>query len=108
MLKKETEDIILVSQEQALPTNCMKVKIHHVRKNGGCNVCSDKDETTGHLISICSKISQAEFKQSYDQAATIFHWKHCQRFGFKCSKSHWKMGRLRSSGIFKIHIGRHM
>lgn len=59
---KETNDFILVTQEQALPTSWMKAKIQHVAYKSKCHLCGEKDETTNYLIIGCSKISQTDCK----------------------------------------------
>ena len=76
-LKKEKEGFLIAAQDQALRTNAIKVKIDKVTEDSKCRLCKEKDETIDHLISSCSKIAQADYKELHNKVASMLHWNLC-------------------------------
>ena len=37
-------------------------------------MCSEKDESLGHLVGECSKLAQTEYKHRHDNVARMIHW----------------------------------
>jgi len=64
----------MAAQEQALATNVVKNKIHHLQVSPLCRLCHSCDETVDHLISGCSCIAQSQYKARHDQVALFVHW----------------------------------
>ena len=62
-LKKETEGLITVTQDQALQTNAIKHNIDKAGETALCRLCKDKSETTRHVISACPKLAHKEYKK---------------------------------------------
>ena len=60
-LKKETEGMNTAAQDQALRTNAIKAKVENQNLSPLCRMCSEKDESMGHLFGECSKLAQAEY-----------------------------------------------
>ena len=65
-VKRETETLILVVQEQAVRTNLIKAKIDNTQEQSKCRMCVEKHETVSQLISECSKMAQREYKRRHD------------------------------------------
>ncbi|XP_069971364.1 uncharacterized protein [Penaeus vannamei] len=78
-MKKETEGLITAAQDQALPTRWRKVKIEKQSGTSLCRVYNERDETTFHILSKCSKIAQTEYKRRHDKLAQLVHWNLCKR-----------------------------
>ena len=55
-LKKETEVMLYVAQEQALRTNSIKAKIEKQPVSSKCRLCGTKKETVMHLVRGCPKL----------------------------------------------------
>lgn len=89
-LKKETEGLIVAAQDQALRTNCIKVKIDKQQGSPMCRLCGSKEETVDHLISSCSKIAQTDYKSRHDKVAANLHWSLCKQFGFSRTEKWWE------------------
>ena len=72
-LKKETEGFLTAAQDQALRTNAIKAEIDKVTEDSKCRLCKEKDETVDHLISLCSKIALADYKEHHNKVASMLH-----------------------------------
>ena len=88
-LDKETKGFIMAAQEQALATNTIKNKIHHLPVSPLCHLCHSCDETVDHLISSCSYIAQSQYKARHDQVASFVHWQLCKSVGFGVVNKWW-------------------
>ena len=62
-LKRETESLIIASQDQAYRTNHRNAKIEKSTNVSMCRLCKEKEETVSHIVSECSKIAQTEYKK---------------------------------------------
>jgi len=89
-LKKETEELIVAAQDQALRTNCIKVKIDKQQGSPMCRLCGAKEETVDHLVSSCSKIAQTDYKSRHDKVAANLHWSLCKQLGFQRAEKWWE------------------
>ena len=56
-LKRETESLRIIIQNNVIWTNYVKDKIDNMKQNRKCRLCRDGDETINH-ISKCSKLAQ--------------------------------------------------
>ena len=56
-IKRETESLLIVAQNNTKRTNYVKAKIDKMQQNGICRLCGDRDETINHIISECSKLA---------------------------------------------------
>ncbi len=63
-LKRETESLQIVAQDNAIRTSHIKARIDKTQQNSKCRLCGDRDETINHIISECSKLAQ-------------IHWEMC-------------------------------
>ena len=64
--KRETESLLITTQNNAIRTNHIKARIDKTQQNSKCRLCGDRDETINHIISECSKLAQKEYKTRYD------------------------------------------
>ena len=79
-LKKETEGFIMAAQDQAIRTNAIKARIDKTSSDSKCRFCKVKEETIDHLVSICSKIAQSDYKERHDKVASMLHWNLCREY----------------------------
>ena len=89
-LKKETEGFLIAAQDQALRTNAIKAKIDKVPEDSKCRLCKEKNETTDHLISSCSKIAQTDYKERHNKVVLMLHWNLCKKYHLPASKNWWE------------------
>ena len=74
--------IIIITQNNAIRTNQTKARRDKTQQNSKCRLCGDRDETTNHIISECSKLAQKEYKTRYDWVGRVIHWEICKQFKF--------------------------
>ena len=72
-LKRETESLQIAAKYNTIRTNYVKAKIDKTLQNSKCRLCGDKDETTNHVISECSKLSQKEYKTTHHWVGKVIH-----------------------------------
>ena len=58
ILKRETERLVFVAQEQAVRTNVMKGEIGKSQEQTKCRICSWAEEKINHIVSQCLKLAQ--------------------------------------------------
>ena len=71
--KRETESLLIATQDNAVRTNHIKARIDKTQQNSKCRLCGDRDETINHIISECSKLSQREYKARHDWVGKGIH-----------------------------------
>ena len=52
------------------------------QQNSKFSSYGERDETTNHLISECSKLAQKEYRTRYDWVGKRIHWEMCRKFKF--------------------------
>ena len=72
-LKRETESLLIATQDNAKRTNPIKARIDKTQQNSKCRLCGDRDETINHIISECSKLAQREYKFRHDWVGNVIH-----------------------------------
>ena len=82
-LKRETESLIVVAQNQSVRTNLVKAKIAKSQGDSLCRVCRKVDESIDHIVSSCSKFAQKEYKRRYDNLGKIVRWKLGRKYNFE-------------------------
>ena len=80
--KRKTESLLISAQNNAIRTNNIKARIDKTQQNSKCRLCGDRDETTNHIISECSKLAQKEYKTRHDWVGMVIHWEMCKKFKF--------------------------
>ena len=81
-LKRESESLLMEAQDNAIRTHHIKERIDKTQQNSKCRLCGDRDETTNHIISECSKLAQKEYKARHDWVDKVIHWEMCKKFKF--------------------------
>ena len=54
-LKKETESLIIVVQNQSMRANLVAEKIYKSQKDTLCRLCKKADDSIDHVLSDCNK-----------------------------------------------------
>ena len=67
---RETECLLITSQNNAIRTNHIKVRIDKTQQNSRCRLCGDRDETINQIKSECSKLAEKEYKIRHDWIGT--------------------------------------
>ena len=81
-LKRETESLLIATQDNAMRTNHIKARTDKTQQNNKCRLCGDRDEIINHIISECSKLAQKEYKARHDWVGKVIHWEMCRKFQF--------------------------
>ena len=82
-LKKETENLIVVAQNQSIRTNLVKAKIDKSQGDSLYRVSKKVDKIIDHVVSGCSKLGQKEDKRRHDNLGKIVHWKLARKCNFE-------------------------
>ena len=61
-LKREKESLRIAAQDNAMRTIHINARIDKTQQNSKCRLCSNRDEMINHLINVCSKLAQKEYK----------------------------------------------
>ena len=80
--KRETECLLIATQNNAIRTNHIKSRIDKTQQNSKCRLCSDRDETINHIINRYSKLAQKEYKERHDWVGMVIHREMCKKFKF--------------------------
>ena len=88
-LKKETEDLLLAAQEQAVRTKAINCRRDGTSDSCKYRLCNTKDETVDHLVCACSKIAQTDYKEKHDKVATMLHWNLCKKYSIPTTNN-WR------------------
>ena len=80
--KRETESLLIATQNNAIRTNQIHPRIDKTQQNSKCRLCGDRDKTINHIISECSKLAQKEYKTRHDWVGKVIHWEMCKKFKF--------------------------
>ena len=81
-MKKETESLIVATQNQSIRANLIKAKIDKSQKGTLCRLCKKAVESIDHVVSGCSKLAQ-EYKRRHDNLDKIVHWKLVRKCSFE-------------------------
>ena len=55
-LKKETEELIMAAQDQAIRTNWIRHNIDKEDISPSCRLCGERDETVSDIVSECKEL----------------------------------------------------
>jgi hypothetical protein len=89
-LKKHTESLLMDTQEQALRTRYIKWAIDKTTDNPKCRWCGEINESVQHLVAGCSILANSEYTERHNQAASIVHWRMCQKYGIDVPKKSYR------------------
>ena len=79
---RETESLLMATQNSTIRTNHIKARIDKPQQNSKCRLCGDRDETTNHIISECSKLAKKEYKARHDWVGKVVHWEMYKKLKF--------------------------
>ena len=82
-MKRETESLIVVGENQSIRTNLVKANIDKSQGDSLCRVCRKVDESIDHIVSGCGKLAQKEYKRRHDNLGKIVHWKLARKCELK-------------------------
>ena len=85
-LKRKTESLIVVAQNQSIRTNLVKARIDKSQGDSLCRMCRKVDESIDHIVSGSSKHAQKEYKRSHDKLGKIVHWKLARKCNFEAGE----------------------
>ena len=77
-LKKETESLLIVTQNNVIKTKYVKAKIDKTQQNVNHFVI----KTVNKIMIECSKLEQKEFKTRHYWVGKVIHWEVCKRLKF--------------------------
>ena len=80
--KRETESLLMATQNSAIRTNHIKARIDKTPQNSKCRLYGDRDKSINHIISECSKLAQKEYKVRHDWVGKLVHGEMCKKFKF--------------------------
>ena len=72
----------MAAQNSAIRTNHFKVREDKTQQKSKWRLWGDRDETSNHIISDCSKLAQKEYKARHDWVGKVIHWEMCKKFKF--------------------------
>ena len=75
--KRETESLLIATQNNAGRTNHIKARIDKTHQNSKCRQCGDSDQTMNHIISECSKLAQKEYKLRHGWVDKLIDCRMC-------------------------------
>ena len=79
-LKGETESLLIAPENNAIRSNHIKARIDKTKQNSKERLCDDRDEAINHIISVCSKLIQKEYKTRHDWVGKLIYWKLYKKF----------------------------
>ena len=82
-MKRETESLIVATQNQSIRTNLVKAKTDKSQGYSLCRMCRKVDESIDHIVSGCRKLAQKETKRRHDNMGKIEHWKLARKYNFE-------------------------
>ena len=81
-LKRETESLLIATQNNNIRTNYLKARMNMTRQNSKDRLCGNRDETINHIISECCKLAQKVYKTRYDWVGKEIHWELYKKLTF--------------------------
>ena len=86
-MKKETEGLLIATQEQAIRTKYIKKVIDKEDIDPKCRMCGERDETVAHILAECKMLAQCQYKNwRHDNVAQALHWEICKNYGLPASE----------------------
>ena len=81
-LKRESDSLLIVAQNNAIRTNHIKARIDKTQQNSKCRLYGNKNETINHIIWECSIWAQKEYMTRNDWVGTVIHWELFKKLKF--------------------------
>ena len=80
----------MAAQDQATTTSAVKVKIHKQQGSPLCQMCKEKEESIGHVLSEYTKLAQTQYKSRHNRVADVVHWNLYHKYGLQCTSRWYK------------------
>ena len=81
-LKRETESLLIVAQNNTIRTIYIKARIEKMQQNSKCRLCGEREETINHILSKCCKLAQNKYKTWHDWLNKVIHLELCKKLKF--------------------------
>lgn len=72
-LKSDTEEFIIISQDQCLKTNYYRNKILKANTNPICKIYNSQLEIISHIVPGCDELAKTEYIERHNKATTYLH-----------------------------------
>ena len=79
-LKKETESLLIATQNNVTRTNNIQAKIDKPQQNSKYRLCGDRDETINYIISKFCKSVQKEYESRLNWMGKVIHRELYKKF----------------------------
>ena len=83
-LKRETESLLCVAQEQAIRTNSVKYSIDKTSETPLWRLCNQNVGSVKH-ISACPNLAKNQYRKKRDKVAKKIHWLLSKKFHLECN-----------------------
>ena len=71
-------------KDQVLRTNSIKSKMDKQDVSPVCRMCSEREETVGHIVAESKTLVQKYFKGwRLNKVVQVIHWQLCDKLGFE-------------------------
>ena len=80
----------MAAQDQAIRTNAINAKVDKTFSDSKYRLGKVKEETIDHLVSICSKIAQTDYKEWHNKVASRLHWNLCRKYNLPTADKWWQ------------------
>ena len=81
IFKRETESLLIATQNNAIRTNDIKATIYKIQQNSKCRLCGERYESINHIRE-CFNLAQKEYKIRHYRVGKVIHWEICKIFKF--------------------------
>ena len=71
--KRATESHLIAEQNNAIRTHQVKARMDKMQQRSKCRLSGNRDETTDHIISECSKLAQNEYNTRHAFVGNVIH-----------------------------------
>ena len=100
-LKRETEFLLIVAQNNLIRTTYVKAKIDKKQQNCRCRLYNE--ETIHHIISKCSKLEEKGYKTKNDWVNEVINWKLCKKSTTTTTKKKNRISRIEGFAVPADH-----
>ena len=81
-MNRKTKSLLIEAENNAIRNHYFKAKFNYLQKNNKWRLCCDNGKINYHIISICCKLSEKEYKNPFEWVKKIIHWELSQRLQF--------------------------
>ena len=85
-LKRETESLLCVAQEQAIRANSVKYSIDKTSETPRCSLCNENIEGVTQVINACFNLIKDQYQKRHDKVEKKIHWLLCKKSHLECNE----------------------